>query len=404
MKKTILLLFSVAGMLAAIAQPAFHGPSEAGRPLSMDELTAADLQFATRQYKVLMQHSPAGKMPRTFDAAKNQVLTSDIHWWCSGFYPGTLWYLYEYDGDTAIRSEAVRRLHQLSEERYNTHDHDLGFKMFCSFGNAWRITRDTAWLSPILTAAQSLASRYRPSIHSIQSWDSNSRFKCPVIIDNMMNLELLEWASQNGGGKRPDSIAVNHANTTLKNHLRPDFSSFHVVDYNLATGGVRKRVTWQGYSDSSSWSRGQGWALYGYTMMYRFTGDSIYLNSARGIARFIMRHPNLPADGVPYWDFDAPGIPNALRDVSAASVIASALLELGQYSSGADRSMYVRLSEKIIRSLSAAPYIADAGGNGGFLLQHSVGALPLKVEVDVPLSYADYYFVEALMRYRKWYL
>lgn len=370
----------------------------------MARLITSDLDFATQQYKLLMKRTPAGQMPRTYDRTKDQLITSDIHWWCSGFYPGTLWYMYEYGGDTAIRNEAASRLIQLSDERYNTHDHDLGFKMFCSFGNAYRITKDTAWLGPIMTAAESLSSRYRPSIRSIQSWDSSDRFKCPVIIDNLMNLELLEWTARNGGPKRFDSIAVNHANSTRRNHIRPDYSSFHVVDYDLASGTVRKKLTWQGAADSSSWSRGQAWALYGFTMMYRFTKDPVYLSTATHIARFIITHPRLPADGIPYWDFDAPGIPNTLRDVSAAAVIASALLELAQYTGTTERQPYLQLSEKILRSLSHPPYLAEAGANGGFILQHSVGALPLKNEVDVPLTYADYYFVEALMRYRKWYL
>ena len=282
--------------------------------------------------------------------------------------------------------------------------HDLGFMMYCSFGNAYRITNNPAYKPVILNSAKSLITRYRPSIKAIQSWDSNVHFKCPVIIDNMMNLELLEWASQNGGDKQFGNIAVNHANTTLKNHFRPNYSCFHVVDYDLKTGLPVRKFTWQGANDTSSWSRGQSWALYGYTMMYRFTKDTAYLNQAKHIAQFILTNPNLPQDKIPYWDFNAPNIPDALRDASAAAVYASALLELGQYANAEERNQYVAVSETILRNLSSEKYLAKAGTNGGFLLMHSVGALPLNSEVDVPLTYADYYFIEALLRYKKWYL
>jgi len=374
------------------------------KAVPMAELVRQDLELAGIQYKLLMKNTPAGRLPKTYDASKGQVQTSDSRWWCSGFYPGTLWYLYEYSGDTAIRDEAERKLTLLSGERYNVHDHDLGFKMYCSYGNAYRITHDTAYKTAIFAAARSLSTRYRPSIRSIQSWDSSANFKCPVIIDNMMNLELLEWVFHNGGDRKMDMIAVNHANTTLKNHVRPDNSTYHVVDYDLRTGKVLRKATWQGASDTSAWSRGQAWALYGYTMMYRFTKDTAYLSMAMRIAQFIIHNPHFPGDDIPYWDFDAPGIPGALRDASSASVIASALLELAQYSGDAGKKQYLQVAERILRSLSSDTYLAKEGTNGGFLLKHSVGALPLKVEVDVPLTYADYYFIEALMRYRKWYL
>lgn len=375
----------------------------AQKPVSMRTLIDGNFALAATQYKVLMQQTPADRMPKTYDAGKQKVVTSDTRWWCSGFYPGALLYIYEYTGDTAILGEARKRLLLLEKEKHYTGNHDLGFMMYCSFGNAYRLTGEQRYKHTIDTAALSLATRYRPSVKAIQSWDSSKNFKCPVIIDNMMNLELLEWVARNGGSKHLDSIAVNHANTTLRNHFRPDYSCYHVVDYNLATGGIRRKGTWQGYADSSSWSRGQGWALYGYTMMYRFTRDKRYLEQARHIAAFLLHHPRMPEDGVPYWDFDAPDIPDAPHDASAAAVMASALLELGQYDA-AKKKHYVQAAEKMLRSLSSDTYRAKAGSNGGFLLMHSVGALPFKGEVDVPLTYADYYFLEALLRYKRWYL
>ena len=402
MKRTALIIMCAMNAMALFSQP-LYPKSPKIEKLAMGDLVRADLAFAAAQYKVLMNNTPPGRMPRTYDVSRDSVLTTDSRWWCSGFYPGTLWYLYEATGDTVIREEAVKRLALLEAERFNTHDHDLGFKMYCSFGNAYRITHDPAYKAIIFEAARSLSTRYRPSIRCIQSWDSSANFKCPVIIDNMMNLELLEWTSHNGGDRRLDSIAVNHANTTLKNHVRPDYSTWHVVDYDLRSGKVLRKATWQGAADSSAWSRGQAWALYGYTVMYRFTKDTAYLSAAEHIAQFILHHPHLPADGIPYWDFDAPGIPHTFRDVSAAAVMASALTELVQYSRE-HKDQYLAAAERILRSLSSSAYLAKLGTNGGFLEKHSIGALPLNVEVDVPLSYADYYFIEALLRYKKWYL
>jgi uncharacterized protein YyaL (SSP411 family) len=220
----------------------------------------------------------------------------------------------------------------------------------------------------------------------------------------MMNLELLHWVSDHGGDPVYKEIAVTHANTTIANQFRPDNSSVHVVDWDLNTGTVLKKITWQGAADSSAWSRGQTWGFYGYTMMYRFTKNKTYLEQAKKIARFLLSHPRLPSDKVPYWDFDAPGIPNVPRDASSAAIMASALLELGQYTTGAEKKEYIETAEIILQSLSSPAYRAKLGENGGFILMHSVGSLPHKSEVDAPLTYADYYFIEGLTRYKDWYL
>ena len=292
----------------------------------------------------------------------------------------------------------------LEKEKTYTGNHDLGFMMYCSFGNAYSITNKAEYKDVIFTAASSLATRYRPSIQSIQSWDSNKNFTCPVIIDNMMNLELLEWVTKNGGDARFAEIAVNHANSTLKNHFRADNSSYHVLDYDLKSGTVARRVTHQGYSNELAWARGQAWGLYGFTVMYRFTKDKKYLDQANKIAAFILHHPNLPADKIPYWDFNAPGIPSEPRDASAAAITASALLELAKYVKGKAKKEYVSTAEIIIQSLSSSNYNAELGTNGGFLLKHSTGHKPGGSEIDVALTYADYYYIEALTRYKKWYL
>ena len=370
----------------------------------MTQLIDEQFSFAAQQYKVLSKNVAGDVMPKTFNAKTNKVETSDTKWWCSGFYPGTLLYIYEYTKDSEIRTEAEKRLAILEKEKHFTGNHDLGFMMYCSFGNAYRLFGKPEDKATIDTAAASLTTRYRPSIKAIQSWDSSKRFKCPVIIDNMMNLELLSWVSDNGGDPKYKEIAITHANTTIQNHFRPDYSSYHVLDYDLATGKVFQKITWQGTADSSAWARGQGWGLYGYTMMYRFTKDKNYLQQAKNIAKFILSHPNLPEDKIPYWDFNAPNMPNALRDASAGALVASALLELGQYANKNEKKQYVAAAEKMIQSLASEKYRAKLGENGGFLLMHSVGALPFNSEVDVPLTYADYYFLEALLRYKKWYL
>ncbi|MGE7774149.1 glycoside hydrolase family 88 protein [Chitinophaga sp. NPDC101104] len=367
----------------------------------MRRLIADNLDFAVQQYRVLQDSTPADRMPRTFQHGRS--VTSDTEWWCSGFYPGTLWYLYEYSKDAKVKAEAERRLAILEKEKRYTGNHDIGFMIFCSFGNAYRITGDKKYKDVVDTAAVYQITRYRPSIRSIQSWNKSKRLNCPVIIDNMMNLEQLLWVSQQGGDKRFADIAVTHANTTLQNHYRPDHSTFHIVDYDLEKGTVIQKVNGQGAHDTSAWSRGQAWGLYGWTIMYRFTRDQKYLEQARHVAKFILHHPNLPADKIPYWDYNAPQIPTS-RDASAGAIAASALLELGQYVDKKEQQEYVAAAATMLRSLASPAYRAKLGENGGFILKNSVGHFLANGEVDVPLTYADYYFVEGLLRYKKWYL
>jgi len=240
-------------------------------------------------------------------------------------------------------------------------------------------------------------------IKAIRSWDftNNGKWQYPVIIDNMMNLELLTWASKTTGDNRFHDIAVTHANTTMENHFRDDYSCYHVVSYDTITGKPHIKMTHQGYADESAWARGQAWAIYGYTMMARETGSPEYLAQAKHIARFLMNHPNMPADKVPYWDFDAPNIPDAPRDASAAAIMASALIELSQLDKSDEAKSYLDFAEQQVRSLSSPEYLAEKGTNCNFVLKHSTGHLPGNSEVDVPLSYADYYYVEALMRLKK---
>ncbi len=354
---------------------------------------------ATSQYKHMMKMLPAGLFPRSYDEKNDKLVTSGSEWWCSGFYPGTLLYLYEETKDEGLYNEAMRMLQLLEKEKHNTGTHDLGFMMFCSFGNANRIAAKPEYKEILLTSAKSLSSRFNPKVGCIRSWDSEAS-DFTVIIDNMMNLELLFWATQVTGDSSFYNIAVTHANTTIRNHFRPDNSSYHVINYHPETGAVKEKKTAQGFADESSWARGQAWGLYGFVVTYRATKDKKYLDQANNIARFFLNHPNLPADKIPYWDFNAPGIPDAIRDASAGAIVAAALLELKEYVDKPEAQKYFDHAESIIRNLSRPDYKAAIGTNGGFILKHGVGHFPKKSEVDVPLTYGDYYFVEAMRRYK----
>ncbi|HEV7330966.1 MAG TPA: glycoside hydrolase family 88 protein [Flavisolibacter sp.] len=354
---------------------------------------------ASDQYKLLMKALPPGLFPKNYDPKKEAYEFSGSGWWCSGFYPGTLLYLYEQTKDEALYSEAMRMLALLEKEKANTSTHDLGFMMFCSFGNAARIAPKPEYRDILLQSAKSLSTRFNPAVGCIKSWDSKpSDFL--VIIDNMMNLELLFWATKVSGDSSFYKIAVTHADNTIQHHFRPDNSSYHVFNYDPVTGAVQEKRTAQGYSNSSAWARGQAWGLYGFTVMYRETGDKKYLTQAEAIADYILDHPALPADKIPYWDFDAPNIPAALRDASAGAIISSALFELCRYAGAETGKKYFNAAETMLRSLASPQYRSAPGANGGFLIQHCVGHLPAGTEVDVSLTYADYYFTEAMIRYK----
>ena len=358
-----------------------------------------NLDDAASQYAYLSTTLPPDKLPRSFDHGK--LITSDSKWWCSGFYPGTLLYLYENNQNAALYNEAILKLNLLKGEQYNTTTHDLGFMMYCSYGNANRLQPNAVYKQILINGAKSLSTRFNSATGTIRSWDSKNKNEFLVIIDNMMNLELLFYATKVTGDSSYYKIAVTHADNTIKNHFRPDNSSYHVVNYNASDGSVLDKRTAQGAADGSAWARGQAWGFYGYTVMYRETRNPKYLEQATKIADFILNHPNLPGDKIPYWDFNAAGIPNALRDASAAAILASGLLEFSTYLKREQSKKYLSVAEKIIRTLSDQTYKSTAGENGGFLLKHSVGSIPHKSEVDVALSYADYYFVEAMVRYKR---
>jgi uncharacterized protein YyaL (SSP411 family) len=359
---------------------------------------------AEKQTQVILKEIPAAKegkadlvSPRTIENGKLKLVAARD--WTSGFFPGQLWFLYQYSGKKEWLTEAKAYTANIEKEQFNGGTHDMGFKVYCSFGTGYRITKDPAYKAVIIQSAKTLSTRFNPIIGCIRSWDHHKDvWGFPVIIDNMMNLELLFEATRLTGDSSFYKIAVSHANTTMKNHFRADYSSYHVVDYDTVTGKVVKKNTHQGYSDASAWARGQAWALYGYTMCYRYTKNPVYLQQAEHVAAFILNHPHMPKDLVPYYDFDAPGIPNEPRDASAAAVVASGLYELSGYSKQA--KYYRTTADKIVASLTNS-YRSPIGENKGFILLHSTGSKPSNSEVDVPINYADYYYLEALLRSKK---
>ena len=369
---------------------------------SLEAVVDSALNFAESQCLLMAKkyEDKEGELPRTFENGKD--VSSDSRWWCSGFFPGCLWYLYENSNNQELKKYAQFYTSRIEREKYTTDNHDVGFMLYCSFGNGYRITKDSHYKEVLLTGARSLSTRYNPKIGVIRSWDWNrEKWQFPVIIDNIMNLELLLWASENSDETRFKDIALSHANKTMEYHFRSDYSSYHVVSYDTITGKPHIRQTHQGFSDESAWSRGQAWGLYGYIYLYRETKDNRYLQQAVHIANFIINHPNMPKDYIPHWDFNASDIPNAPRDVSAASVIASALVQLSDFVDKELSDKFMNIVETQIRNLACDKYTAQLGENGCFILKHSVGSFPHHSEVDVPLSYADYYYLETLVHLRR---
>lgn len=385
---------------------------------SKKQFIGENMNYACEQTRYMLESlgDTNGRYPRSTKKG-GSLSTTDIYGWTSGFFPGTLWFLYEFTNDSCWKEKAVEWTLPLEPNRTNTKDHDVGFMMYNSFGKGFALTKNESYRDILVQTANSLMTRYNPNVHSIQSWEGGKShhdtiiWQFPVIIDNMMNLELLFWAARETGDKKYYDVAVTHANTTIKNHLREDFSCYHVVDYDTITGEVRDRATAQGYADNSAWARGQAWGIYGFTMVYRETGGSKYLSVAQKMADFFLHNPSLPEDKVPLWDFNAgqdgytkkwkfdeTKIGYIPRDASAAAIAASALFELYQYTKNPE---YYDSAVTMIHSLASEQYRAVPGSNAGFLLMHSTGSLPHGKEIDVPLVYADYYFLEALLRYQK---
>lgn len=364
---------------------------------SQTKSTSASENLLEKRYKMLLDYPvDSMSMPRSMTIKTNTIKKVPSRDWTSGFFAGNLWQLYRLTGNEAYKNQAQKWTPFSKKESVNSNSHDVGFKVFCSFGEALKVENKEEYKAVIIQGAETLCTRFNAKVGAIRSWDFNKEiWDYPVIIDNMMNLELLFEASKLSGNKKYREIAIQHANTTLKNQFRTDNSCYHVIDYDPTTGAVRKKTTLQGYNDDSVWARGQGWAVYGFTMSYRYTKDPAYLKQAEATATFFMTHKNLPEDGIPYWDFKDPAIPNSARDVSAATVMASALYELYGYTKN---KSYLAFADKIMTSLHSDKYILSDTIKAPFILDHSTGNWPKHDEIDEPIIYADYYFLEALLR------
>lgn len=356
-------------------------------------------------YKVSLSMSQIDNVaafPRTIEKGQLHWKTVDRYDWTSGFWPGILWYAYEASGDSSILYQAEKTTEALAGIlEVPVENHDLGFMLYCSYGNGQRLTKKSGYKAVIMRAADSLATLYNPIVGTTLSWPAMVKkmgWPHNTIIDNMINLELLFWASKNGGSTALYDMAVKHAETTMHHHIRPDFTTYHVAVYDTIDGHFIKGVTHQGYSDSSLWARGQAWGVYGFTMCYRETGKPEFLETAKRLADvYIVK---LPDDGIPYWDFSDPSIPNAPKDASAAAVVASALLELSGFVDDKETSeKYRQVATTTLFLLSTDTYLAPKSSPA--ILQHSTGHWPNKSEIDVPIIYADYYYLEALLRYKK---
>lgn len=353
-----------------------------------------DIEFLAEQIGPSVYAKVDSLRPQPSADKLGKLRTCDVYDWTSGFFPGSLWLAYELTGDERLLLDAVDYTNKMLPATFYTGTHDLGFMVGCSYGNALRISPNDSLKTVIIRTADNLASRFNPEIGAIRSWDFGP-WNFPVIIDNMMNLELLFQASKLTGDNKYKDIAIRHADKTMACHFRPDMTSYHVVSYN-PDGSIETRQTFQGRSDESAWARGQAWGVYGYTVCYRETGDKKYLEFAQKIADMIISRVKTE-DHIPLWDYDAPNLPTTPRDASAAAVTSSALFELCGYLP--DGQKYFNYAESILRSLSSPEYLAEPGTNCGFILKHSTGSLAHGSEIDVPLNYADYYYLESIKRY-----
>lgn len=373
-----------------------------------EELTKRVFALAENQYEFLIKQIDTLNpllQPRSLnkDGSLRMAYKED---WTSGFFPGSLWFLYEQTKNDKWKIEAQKFTMALDSAQFVKWNHDVGFMVQNSFGQGYRLTGNETYKQAVIDAAKSLSTRYRPVAKVIQSWDTDAPWiqgkglDMPIIIDNMMNLNLLYQATKHTADSTFYNIATLHAITTISNQYRDDYSCYHIIDYDHVTGKVRKKVNFQGFSDESAWARGQAWGLYGYTEAYLQTGKKEFLEQAKHIANFIITNKKIPKDNIPYWDYDAESTEEIPRDASAAAIVASALFDLQNFDSE-NKKQYLDYAETILRNLSSKEYLAQEGKNGGFILKHSVGNFHENNETDAPLNYADYYYLEALLKWVK---
>jgi unsaturated chondroitin disaccharide hydrolase len=389
-KINYVVLFLGFALLYTACKP--EGKNEEESIVTSDSKTILEKRFE----KLLHYPVDPDGFPRSMSLNPEEIHKVTSKDWTSGFFPGNLWQIYRLTGNADFKEKAVQWTALMENQKTNGITHDMGFKLYCSFGEGLKVQDNAQYKDILVTGANTLITRFNEKVGSIKSWDFNQDiWDFPVIVDNMMNLELLFEATKITGDSLYHTIAVQHANTTLKNHVRPDNSIIHVVDYNPDTGEVRNKTTHQGFNAASSWARGQAWGIYGFTMCYRYTKDAVYLKQAEATAKFFMEHSNLPEDGIPYWDFNDPEIPNAPRDASAAAITSSALFELFTVT---QNKVYLDFANKVFDQLNSSAYVLNENVSGPFILNHSTGNWPKNDEIDEPIVYGDYYFLEALLR------
>ncbi|MBR9998143.1 MAG: glycoside hydrolase family 88 protein [Cyclobacteriaceae bacterium] len=354
--------------------------------------------FAVKYAEFLGSFTDTVQFPRSFD--QDRIVFTTSSGWTSGFFPGILWNLYRYNGDALFLNAARSWTHSLLTESDNVSTHDVGFIINSSVGLGYIATDDKIFRESLLRAAESLASRYHDQPGCIKSLDDFNGYAYPVLIDNLVNLEILFRAWKISGNEAYYQIAYAHALKTMENHLRKDFSVYQLVDYDTESGAVVFRGTFQGYDTASNWSRGQAWGIYGFSMAFRETRDRIFLDQAERMAEFLLKNPYFMDGYVPFWDMTAPKVPHELRDASSAAILASAFMELSTFPEVEDQAKYFKTGENILKALSKPQYCSGVNENEFFVVKHCVGNYPGNSEVDVPLIYADYYFLEALLKYR----
>lgn len=409
------LLAPLLGVILALSASA----CQADKPKESDFIHKRFMDAEEHYRKLAETGARIQQFPRTLDRDGNVVGTDEWDW-TGGFFPGALWYIYEHTSSEEVKADAIQWTEALEAAKDLDQHHDIGFVMYCPYGNAIRFLNDeekiTAYNDVLIHSSETALKRYDPQVGLIKSWnkkdswDGKTVWQYPVIIDNMMNLEMLCYVSDLTGDPKYREVAVRHATNTMKNHFREDYSTYHVVDYDSVGNAIHQQTN-QGYADNSTWARGQAWAIYGFTMMYRETKNAEFLHTAQRAADFYINHPNLPEDKIPYWDFNAKQegyisdvdfssreLDYIPRDASAAAITASALVELGVLTEGEQGGKYLDFAKQTLETLSSPAYFAEHGTNGGFLLKHSVGSLPHNSEIDVPLIYADYYYLEGLYR------
>ncbi len=380
-------------------------PLHAGYQFKSTQKAIDALQIAASEYKLLVASLPdSTSFPRRTKSATDETLVKvSAGDWTSGFFPGALWYLYQFTSDDFFLHNALRWTGHIKTQTKNTGaGHDLGFIFNCSFGNAYRIYGHPDYPAVMLEAGKTLSDRFSTIVGCTKSWNSGSwpsysnnvgSWKFPVIIDNMMNLELLLKMTQFNNDSLYHRQALQHASTTTVAHIRPDSSTYHVVDFDPLTGNILARGTRQGFSDASCWSRGQAWGIYGFSMMYKYSKDTAHLNTSKRLLGYYLK--NKPADHIPFWDYQAPDLPNTYHDASAASITCAALIDL--YNSTSDTA-YLIYAEQIIDELTKPFYLNTNSTNAHLLLRHSTGGTN-GYEADVAQTYSDYYFIEALVKY-----